>query len=196
MASLNVIGEEEEEKEKEKEKWLRAWPATTHVDVRASGPGERALLNYVSTVLCTLTMAMPATTALHPHGTSEQLYRFPPFPDPPEGVKIEPFSAFKPAGYRQVTGPSGKLIEVDVWAGIQTVKVLSSEEAKQIRKQQKKRRNAGNAVDQEGRLIPWWEEWEEGEASRAMSESSFDRCDPCLILISAVRNLTLRRIAA
>ncbi|KAH0830208.1 hypothetical protein J3R83DRAFT_1565 [Lanmaoa asiatica] len=109
------------------------------------------------------------------HGTAnEQLYRFPPFPAPPEGVTILPFSAFAPAGYLHATGPSGDPIEVDAWVGMPTVKVLNEEEAAQRRKAKRRRRNAGNAMDAEGRLIPWWEEWEEGETMRAMSEVSFD----------------------
>ena len=118
----------------------------------------------------TITIAMPATTE------EERLYSFPPFPAPPEGATIVPFSAFVPAGYRRVTDPSGDSIEVDAWVGIPTVKLLTEAETAQRRKAKKRRRNAGNAVDAEGRLIPWWEEWEEGEALRAMSEPSFDRC--------------------
>ncbi|KAG8217151.1 hypothetical protein J3R82DRAFT_5210 [Butyriboletus roseoflavus] len=105
---------------------------------------------------------------------NEQLYRFPPFPAPPEGVMIVPFSAFAPAGYLRVTDPSGVLIEVDGWAKIPTVKVSNEEEAAQKRKARRKQRNAGNTMDAEGKLIPWWEEWEEGEALRAMTEASFN----------------------
>lgn len=112
----------------------------------------------------------------------EQLYRFPPFPAPPEGVTIVPFSMFVPAGYRCVTDPSGDLIEVDAWVGIPTVRVLNEEEAARKRKANRKRRNAGKAMDTEGRLIPWWEEWEEGEALRATSDVSFDRCVPLFFL--------------
>ncbi|KAF8437515.1 hypothetical protein L210DRAFT_3545858 [Boletus edulis BED1] len=106
---------------------------------------------------------------------NEWAYRFPPFPAPPEGVTIVPFSAFKPEGYRRVTDPSGgESIEVDAWAGIPTVKVLNEEEASQKRKAGRKRRHAGTATDPDGKLIPWWQEWEEGEALRAMSQASFD----------------------
>ncbi|KAF8548126.1 hypothetical protein OG21DRAFT_1489645 [Imleria badia] len=104
----------------------------------------------------------------------EQMYSFPPFPAPPEGVTIVPFSTFSPAGYQRDTDSSGDPIEVDAWAGIPTVKVLNESEASQKRKSKKKRKTAGNAVDAEGRLIPWWKEWEEGEALRALSEPSFD----------------------
>lgn len=105
-------------------------------------------------------------------------YRFPPFPVQPDGVAIVPFSAFTPAGY--TTAPSGD-IEVDAWAGIPTVKVLNEQEVSQIRKAKKRRKNAGHATDAAGRLIPWWEEWEEGEAQRATSESSFERSSPFVV---------------
>lgn len=114
---------------------------------------------------------------------NEHLYRFPPFASPPEDVTIVPFSAFVPAGYRFVTDPSGRAIEIDAWAEIPTVKVLNEEESAQKRKARRRQRNAGNAMDAEGRLIPWWEEWEEGEALRAMSEASFDRYVPHILLI-------------
>lgn len=106
---------------------------------------------------------------------NEQLYRFPPFPAPPEGVVVVPFSAFAPAGYLRATDPSGSPIEVDGWMGMPTVRVLNEEEAAQKRKSKRKQRNAGNTMDAEGKLIPWWEEWEEGEALRTISEASFNR---------------------
>jgi len=139
------------------------------VSVGAGSKGqEDGLSDYVSAVL--VTPPRPMSEA-HP---TEFLHGFPPFPAPPEGVTIVPFSAFVPAGYRHAAGPSGDPIEVDAWVGIPTVKLLNDEEASQKRKAKKKRRNAGNAVDAEGRPIPWWEEWEVGEALRAMSEPSFD----------------------
>lgn len=99
----------------------------------------------------------------------EQVFNFPPFPTPREGATIVPFNEFVPRGYTFTTDLSGQTIEVDVWAGIPTIKVLNEQEAAQRRKSKKKRRNAGTAKDATGRLIPWWEEWEEGEATRAMS---------------------------
>ena len=116
---------------------------------------------------------MPSTTTVVQ--VDEYLYRFPPFPAPPDGVTIVPFSAFVPVGYRRVTDPSGDLIEVDAWVAIPTVRLSSEEETAQKRKAKRRQRTAGNAIDAEGRLIPWWEEWEDGEPSRAMSEPSFDR---------------------
>ncbi|KAG9318022.1 hypothetical protein JVU11DRAFT_85 [Chiua virens] len=105
--------------------------------------------------------------------TTEQVHRFPPFPAPPDGAEIVPLSAFVPVGYRWETTPSGETIEVDAWAGIPTVKVLNEEESAKKRKAKRRRRNAGNAFDAEGKLIPWWEEWEEGEDARTMNETSF-----------------------
>ena len=107
------------------------------------------------------------------------MYSFPPFPAPPDGVAIVPFSAFVPRGYRSELSPSGDPIEIDAWMGIKTIKVLNEEQATQKRKAKRRQRNAGNAVDATGRLIPWWEEWEEGEAVRGMSES----CDGCVVRV-------------
>lgn len=142
----------------------RPWQAT--MSARAWARRVRSTLIWITSALYSI--AMPSTTA------AESLCSFPPFPAPPEGVTIVPFGAFVPAGYRRGTDPSGDPIEVDAWMGIPTVKVLSDKEATQKRKAKKKQRNAGNAVDAEGRLIPWWEEWEVGEALRAVSEPSFD----------------------
>ncbi|KIK93572.1 hypothetical protein PAXRUDRAFT_33996 [Paxillus rubicundulus Ve08.2h10] len=95
--------------------------------------------------------------------------RFPPFPPLPDGVTIVPFNEFKVAGYNRITIEAGEEVEVDGFAGLPTIKVLNEEEARQKRKAKKKRRTAGCATDESGRLIPWWEEWEEGEALRTTS---------------------------
>ncbi|KIJ63384.1 hypothetical protein HYDPIDRAFT_156232 [Hydnomerulius pinastri MD-312] len=95
--------------------------------------------------------------------------RFPPFPAPPQGVAILPFKDFKAFGYKRVANESGQEIEVDAFAGQPTAKVASEEEAAQRRKDKKKRKNAGQSTDANGRLIPWWEEWEESESSRTAS---------------------------
>ncbi|KAF9239105.1 hypothetical protein BU15DRAFT_47034 [Melanogaster broomeanus] len=94
---------------------------------------------------------------------------FPPFPPPPDGVSVVLFKEFVAAGYRRVAAESGEEIEVDGFAGLPTVKVLNEEEAAAKRKANKKPRTAGRAKDEHGRLIPWWEEWEEGEALRTTS---------------------------
>jgi hypothetical protein len=103
--------------------------------------------------------------------------RFPPFPPSPDGVTIVPFKEFKAAGYKRVTTEAGEEVEVDAFAGLPTIKVLNEEEAAQKRKTKKKRRTAGRATDETGRLIPWWEEWEEGEVLRTTS-ITFNRYMP------------------
>ena len=134
-------------------------------------PQARARGQEGEVIMSAMTTSARTATAM-----DERMYLFPPFPATPEGVTIVPFSTFSPVGYRCVSDASGHPIEVDAWAEIPTIKVLNEEEASQKRRAKKKRRNAGNAVDAEGRLIPWWEEWEEGETERAMSVPSLDRC--------------------
>lgn len=95
---------------------------------------------------------------------------FPPFPVPPHGVTIIPFKDFTPYGYKRLRTETGEEIEVDALGGLPTVKVLSDEEVVQRNKDRKRRRNAGQSADATGRIVPWWEEWEEGENSRTTSE--------------------------
>jgi hypothetical protein len=95
---------------------------------------------------------------------------FPPFPAVPHGVTIIPFKDFTPYGYKRLRTETGEEIEVDALGGLPTVKVLSEEEVVQRNKDRKRRRNAGQSADATGRIVPWWEEWEEGESSRTTSE--------------------------
>ncbi|KAG1731195.1 uncharacterized protein EDB91DRAFT_1154923 [Suillus paluster] len=95
---------------------------------------------------------------------------FPPFPAVPHGVTIIPFEDFMPYGYKRITTETGEEIEVDALGGLPTVKVLSDEEVIQRNKDRKRRRNAGQSADATGRIVPWWEEWEEGENTRTTSE--------------------------
>lgn len=75
-----------------------------------------------------------------------------------------------PYGYKRLRTEAGEEIEVDALGGLPTVKVLSEEEVVQRNKDRKRRRNAGQSTDATGRIVPWWEEWEEGENSRTTSE--------------------------
>ncbi|KAG2049478.1 hypothetical protein BDR06DRAFT_961439 [Suillus hirtellus] len=95
---------------------------------------------------------------------------FPPFPAAPHGVTIIPFKDFTPYGYKRLRTETGEEIEVDALGGLPTVKVLSDEEVIQRNKDRRRRRNAGQSADATGRIVPWWEEWEEGESSRTTSE--------------------------
>jgi hypothetical protein len=96
--------------------------------------------------------------------------RFPPFPTIPNGISIIPFKDFVPYGYKRIKMDTGEEIEVDALGGLPTVKVLSDEEVAQKIKDYKKRRNAGQSTDATGRIVPWWEEWEEAENSRITRE--------------------------
>jgi len=96
--------------------------------------------------------------------------RFPPFPVILHRDTIIPFQDFVPYGYKRVKLETGEEIEVDALAGLPTVKVLSEEEVARIIKDRKKRRNAGQSTDSTGRIVPWWEEWEEGENLRKTRE--------------------------
>jgi hypothetical protein len=96
--------------------------------------------------------------------------KFPPFPVVPDGISIVPFKDFSPYGYKRVKMQTGEEIEVDALGGLPTVKVFSEEEAAQRIKDRKKRRNAGQSTDATGRIVPWWEEWEEGENLRKTRE--------------------------
>ena len=91
---------------------------------------------------------------------------FPPFPEPPEGVTIIPFSQFKPNGlFIRMDEEDGP--EIDP-LGIPTVTLgvkhaLTEEE--QARKRKKKKtatKTAGGVV----KKLLWFEEWEEGEHVR------------------------------
>lgn len=95
---------------------------------------------------------------------------FPPFPAAPQGVTIIPFRDFTPYGYKRLRTKTGEEIEVDALGGLPTVKVLSDEEVVQRNKDRRRRRNAGQSADATGRIVPWWEEWEEGESLRTTSE--------------------------
>ncbi|KAH7924673.1 hypothetical protein BV22DRAFT_1120038 [Leucogyrophana mollusca] len=105
--------------------------------------------------------------------TTELPPKYPPFPTVPEGAVIIPFKDFAPSGYRRIASASGDGSEIEVDGyGIPTVKVVSEEEARQRSKDRKRRRNAGQSTDANGRIVPWWEEWEEGESTRTSSYPS------------------------
>ncbi|KAL4065065.1 hypothetical protein V8B97DRAFT_1945072 [Scleroderma yunnanense] len=111
--------------------------------------------------------------------SSSTRFGCPPFPPVPPGIIITPFKEFIPAGYARTINEQGEDIEVDAWAGIPTVKIITEEEALQQKKEKKKRRHAGQCKDETGRLVPWWEEWEQGEHERTMSISFRDGSFVC-----------------
>lgn len=80
-------------------------------------------------------------------------YKWPPFPDPPEGSKIIPFSDFKPVG---IQIPLGDEAEVD-GLGIPTVRlaVTHDNEAPPRKKKKTKKTITGEEILQRS---VWWEE--------------------------------------
>lgn len=90
---------------------------------------------------------------------------FPPFPEPPPGVTLIPFSEFKPNGlYLRMDDDQGP--EIDP-LGIPTVTLgvkhaLTEEEQTRKKKKKKTTIKAGGVV----RKLLWFEEWEEGEHMR------------------------------
>ncbi|KAH7911021.1 hypothetical protein BJ138DRAFT_37240 [Hygrophoropsis aurantiaca] len=99
--------------------------------------------------------------------------KYPPFPAAPKGTTIIPFKDFIPSGYKRVqsSAEDGTIteIEVDAGFGIPTVKVLNEGEALQRSKDRKRRRNAGQSKDDNGKIIQWWDEWEQSENTRTAS---------------------------
>lgn len=96
-------------------------------------------------------------------------FQFPPFPFPPSHISITPFARFAPQGYVRVRTPDGDTIEVDAFAHLPTLKIDTEEEVTRKKKEKKKRRCAGRCVDENGKLVSWWEEWEMGEEQRGLS---------------------------
>ncbi|KAI6027177.1 hypothetical protein EDC04DRAFT_2573166, partial [Pisolithus marmoratus] len=96
-------------------------------------------------------------------------FRFPPFPLPPPDISITPFAQFAPQGYVRLRTSNGHMIEVDASARVPTLKIDTEEEVARKKKEKKKKRCAGRCMDENGRLVPWWEEWELGEEQRGLS---------------------------
>jgi hypothetical protein len=101
--------------------------------------------------------------------------RFPPFPSPPPGVTIMPFSAFTAKGIvitNTIEGVSNA-IEVD-GLGIPTVpmrvKHATDGEAGAKKKKKKKKGGAsGTTGGDPARPVSWWDGWAEGEAQRGLA---------------------------
>ncbi|TCD59967.1 hypothetical protein EIP91_010957 [Steccherinum ochraceum] len=105
---------------------------------------------------------------------------FPPFPAPPPGVRLIPFSEFKPKGLVvRVEDPEDNDVEeseeVDA-EGIPTVALRVKHELTEAEQARKKKRKTKSSVptttmgaDGVVRRTMWWEEWEDGEKFRGMS---------------------------
>ncbi|KAL5487575.1 hypothetical protein ACEPAI_5683 [Sanghuangporus weigelae] len=97
-------------------------------------------------------------------------YKWPPFPDPPDNVRIIPFNEFKPSGIQISFNDE---VEVD-GLGIPTVRlpIIHDNEAPPRKKKKTKLTAAGEEIRQRSN---WWEEWEEGEEQRFRSIGIYDR---------------------
>lgn len=102
--------------------------------------------------------------------------RFPPFPNPPEGVTIMPFKDFKPRGIqlfaqlkRSQDGDEDEDVELD-GMGIPTLELRvkhTTDECKSNKRKKRKKKHALNATPGAPvKKSPWYEEWEEGEDLR------------------------------
>ncbi|KAF9562454.1 hypothetical protein CPC08DRAFT_817118 [Agrocybe pediades] len=96
------------------------------------------------------------------------LLTFPPFPPPPEGVKILPFKEFKERGIRVDPGPDDE--EVD-GLGTPTVPMIIRHNTDVCKSNTSRKRKAAEqlARKRDGlpfKKLPWYEEWEETEVIR------------------------------
>ena len=91
---------------------------------------------------------------------------FPPFPAPPAGKRIIPFTEFKASGIQIAIDPEQDHVELD-GIGVPTVALRVKHGLTEM-EQRKKRKGKKTALGPNGqvRRIPWWEEWEDGENLR------------------------------
>lgn len=82
----------------------------------------------------------------------QHMYKFPPFPAVPDGVRIIPFTDYKEYGIRKSQDS-----EID-GMGIRTVAITSQENRN--KKSNKVQRSSNSNMQ-------WWEHWEEGEKQRS-----------------------------
>ncbi|KAI6040415.1 hypothetical protein EDC04DRAFT_2894151 [Pisolithus marmoratus] len=117
-------------------------------------------------------------------------FKFPPFPQPPEGANIMPFQEFKPRGIqlfaqmRKSGDEDGDDDDEDVEVdglGIPTVELRvkhASDECKSNkRKKRKKKKNTDAPSGVPAKKLPWYEEWEEGEDLR-VTKNLYDSSIP------------------
>ncbi|KAF8549702.1 hypothetical protein OG21DRAFT_1447577 [Imleria badia] len=102
--------------------------------------------------------------------------KFPPFPEPPPGVTIMSFKDFKPRGIQLFSEPKkgGPGAEDDEDAeldalGIPTVELRvkhTTDECKSNTRKKRKKKKAAVVEPVPAKMLPWYEEWEEGEDLR------------------------------
>ena len=104
---------------------------------------------------------------------SATMLRFPPFPEPPDGVTLTPFTAFRPSGIRVPIDDDDNFfragqqqqVELD-GLGIPTIALRVKHLADTSEKKKKRKKKSGAA--QSVQVAPerpkmWWEVWEELE---------------------------------
>lgn len=109
---------------------------------------------------------VPPQGSYPPPDISTPLIRFPPFPDPPEGVSIIPFSQFRQKGIKKRLAPHPDCPpELDGY-GRPTAKLKVSHTLTSSDKWKKKKRRLGEGDDGIVRKYVWYEEWAKEEESR------------------------------
>ncbi|KAH9947216.1 hypothetical protein B0H21DRAFT_360452 [Amylocystis lapponica] len=106
--------------------------------------------------------AVAATTAV----LDLPFLKYPPFPVPPAGATITPFSKFKPAGIQMNLDPVQDDIELD-GLGIPTVVLPVRHDLTEAERRKRKKKVA--APDGTVRLPPWFEDWALAEHLRRTS---------------------------
>lgn len=91
---------------------------------------------------------------------------FPPFPAPPAGKRIIPFTEFKATGIQIAINPEPDYVELD-GINVPTVTLRVKHSLTEMERR-KKRKGKKTVVGPSGqvRRITWWEEWEDGENQR------------------------------
>ncbi|KAL4081360.1 hypothetical protein V8B97DRAFT_13831 [Scleroderma yunnanense] len=128
-------------------------------------------------------MDIANTTSVDPVQVEPELpfTRFPPFPNPPEGVTIMPFKDFKPRGIqlfaqlkRSDNGDEDDDVELD-GLGIPTLELRvkhTTDECKSNKRKKRKKKHTDSATPgAPAKKLPWYEEWEEGEDLRVIKGS-------------------------
>lgn len=88
------------------------------------------------------------------------IYNFPPFPDPPDGVKIIAFKDFRPCGIQIMLNDDESELDGD---GRRTVQLKVKHDLNKLPTKKKKKSKGGENIVK--RHI-WHEEWQEGEHLR------------------------------
>ena len=98
---------------------------------------------------------------------AEVWLKFPPFPVPPPGKTILPFTEFKPSGIH--IAPDENTKELD-GLGIPTVALRVRHDLTETERKKKRKVKSRTVAGPGGqvRRLTWWEEWEQGESLRKM----------------------------